>query len=233
MTVHSVSPGIMWRPYEPAGSVFPSIFTSFDAVKIVFMFAPARHGHFVQSLKPRSERPYGTSCPQIFPRRSLPLEDDPRARVVDRDLDGADVLDDLGPLVVARRGECQPLSEGGAGPEKGQKRDRRDEDGDETSSTTSSRPRDLRLCAALAHAAKQGPGAPWYGLYCDGVSGGGQAGERAGRASASGGAPAPAQSEWGACSGRTSSRGGRGRCGRGFLPSRRRASGRRSGRESR
>ena len=73
MNVHSSGPVIAKRPYVPAGRDLPCTFTSSVTVKTVFSFAPARQGQDLQSLKPRSVRPYGTSPPQIFPRRSFPL----------------------------------------------------------------------------------------------------------------------------------------------------------------
>src|SRR5215470_153652 len=54
MTVHSSLPAMKNKPYEPAGSSCPSIFTGFDTVKTVFSLAPPRHGHCLQSLYWRS-----------------------------------------------------------------------------------------------------------------------------------------------------------------------------------
>src|SRR5512136_1698800 len=63
----------MWRPYKPAGRGCPSTLTSWDTRKTVFSLAPARHGHWSPHVpKPRLAMPYGTSCPQILPVRSVP-----------------------------------------------------------------------------------------------------------------------------------------------------------------
>ena len=45
---------------------------AWQVVKVVFSFAPARHGHSVQVPNPRLAVPQGTRSPQIFPRRSTP-----------------------------------------------------------------------------------------------------------------------------------------------------------------
>src|SRR5512135_1726205 len=54
MTVHSVRPGIVKRPYVPAGSFWPSTVTSVSNEIFVTAFAPVR-----QTLS------HGTSSPQI------------------------------------------------------------------------------------------------------------------------------------------------------------------------
>ena len=61
----------MWRPYVPAESGCPCTFTAWVTAKVVFSFAPARHGQLEHPLDPRSDIPQGTSSPQILPRRSF------------------------------------------------------------------------------------------------------------------------------------------------------------------